>query len=93
MGGFVAHEPYDPTVHGTYGAYLRSKGIQVKGSRYTPVRREYRDEGGRVVRDVIEREPHGGVSITRNRTDSRGGDHQDVIVRPPVISVRMGVDQ
>lgn len=84
---------YNPDVHGTYGAYLRAKGIQVKGSRYTPVRREYRDEGGRVVRDVIEREPHGGVSITRNRTDSRGGDHQDVIVRPPVISVRMGVDQ
>jgi len=84
---------YNPDVHGTYGAYLRAKGIQVKGSRYTPVRREHRDENGRVVRHIVEREPHGGISVTRNRTDARGGEHQDVIVSPPAIRIGMGVVQ
>ncbi|MGA5764473.1 hypothetical protein [Nonomuraea bangladeshensis] len=78
------HEPYDPAVHGSYGAYLRGKGLQVHGGRSTPRRRETVDEGGRRRREVTELTASGAITTVTNRTDERGGAHQDVHVRAPV---------
>ncbi|WP_113699188.1 hypothetical protein [Nonomuraea lactucae] len=79
------YERYDPAVHGTYGAYLRGKGLQVHGGRSTPVRRERRDEDGRRHREVTSLTESGAVATTTNRTD-KGGDHQDVHVRAPLVT-------
>lgn len=79
------HNPYDPAVHGTYGQYLRSKGIQVHGGRSTPVRREPLDDNGRRTRHVTEVTASGAVTTVTNRTDAKG-DHQDVHVRAPLVA-------
>lgn len=68
------HEPYDEAKHGSYGAYLRAKGLQVRPAGWswntrdqvledTPTRRTVRDQAGN---DVTE------------RTDENGGYHRDV---------------
>jgi hypothetical protein len=76
---------YDPAVHGTYGAWLRSKGLQVHGGRSTPQRREFRDEAGHRRREVTELTVSGAVTTVTNRSDQRG-DHQDVHVRAPLVT-------
>jgi hypothetical protein len=76
---------YDPEVHGTYGAYLRRKGLQIHGGRSTPVRREPVDESGRRRREVTELTPSGAVATVINRSSERG-DHQDVHVRAPLVT-------
>ncbi|MBX6167531.1 MAG: hypothetical protein IRY84_07820 [Thermobispora bispora] len=81
---------YDPAVHGTYGQYLRDKGIQIHGGRSTPRRRETRDEAGRLVRTVTEITDSGAVTTTRNRTSARG-EHQDVHVHVPTLHSAAGV--
>lgn len=76
---------YDPETHGTYGAYLRGKNVQVHGGRSAPRRRETRDDGGRRRREVTELTASGAVTTVTNRSDSRG-DHQDVHVRAPLVT-------
>jgi hypothetical protein len=80
-----AYEPYDPDRHGTYGAWLRGKGVQVHGGKTAPRRRETLDEGGRRRREVTELTPSGAVTTVTNRSDARG-DHQDVHVRAPLVT-------
>ncbi|MEV4457007.1 hypothetical protein [Microbispora sp. NPDC049633] len=75
---------FDPSSGITYGQWLRNKGIQVKGDRSTPRRRETRDEAGRLVRTVTEITDSGAVATTRNRTSARG-EHQDVHVHVPTL--------
>lgn len=68
------HERYDPAKHGTYGNYLRLKGIQVRAAGWSwntrdqvvedsPTRKTVRDQAGN---DVTE------------RTDEQGRQHKDV---------------
>jgi len=70
----------------TYGAYLRRKSIQVNAGRTRPRRRETRDENGRIRREVTERTASGALATTINRTDPRGGEHQDVHIHAPVVT-------
>ncbi len=81
---------YDPASGITYGEYLRRKGIQVHGGRSTPRRRESLDEHGHRRREVTELTPSGAISITTNRSDERG-DHQDVHIHAPVVTVGTAV--
>lgn len=76
---------YDPAVHGTYGQWLRDKGLQVKGDRTVPRSRETRDEHGRIVRSVTRMTDSGAITTDRDRTDERGGTHRDVHVHMPTI--------
>ncbi|MEV4320996.1 hypothetical protein AB0J37_02055 [Microbispora rosea] len=69
----------------TYGAYLRRKGIQVKGDRSTPRTREPLDEHGRRRRIVTERTESGAIATTTQRTDEHGGEHQDVHIHAPAV--------
>jgi len=75
---------FDPREGITYGEYLRRKGIQVKGNRSVPRRRETRDEHGRLVRRVTERTESGALATTINRSSDRG-EHQDVHIHAPAI--------
>ncbi|GIH70350.1 hypothetical protein [Sphaerimonospora thailandensis] len=81
---------FDPDSGITYGEYLRRKGIQVKGDRSVPRRRETRDQDGRLVREVAEMTDSGAVSIVRNRTSARG-EHQDVHMHMPTLRGGAGV--
>ena len=82
---------YDPAIHGSYGQWLRGKGIQIRGDRSVPRRRETRDGNGRLMREVAELTDSGAVSVVRNRTDARGGEHQDVHVHVPTLRGTAGV--
>lgn len=81
---------FDPSLGITYGQWLRDKGIQVKGDRSATRQRETRDEHGRIVRTVTHMTDSGAVATTRNRTDERGGTHQDVHVHMPTITGAAG---
>jgi hypothetical protein len=83
--------PWNPEVHGTFGAYMRGKSVQVHGGRSTPVRREQLDEQGRRTRHVTKLTESGAVATVTNRTDERGGDHQDVHVRTPVVAGKAAI--
>jgi hypothetical protein len=76
---------YNPAVHGTYGAYLRGKRLQVNGGRWAPVRHEPLDDNSRRTRVVTEVTDSGAVTTVTNRSD-KDGDHQDVHVRAPLVT-------
>lgn len=78
--------PYDPERDGPYGLWLRGKGVQTNGGSTAPIQRETRDDGGRIVRTVTAPTDSGALTTVRNRTDQRGGTHQDVHVRAPLIT-------
>ncbi|NJP27110.1 hypothetical protein FLW53_23495 [Microbispora sp. SCL1-1] len=76
---------FDPSLGITYGEHLRRKGIQVKGDRAVARTREPLDEHGRRRRIVTERTESGAIAVTTQRTDERGGEHQDVHIHAPAV--------
>ncbi|WP_327587035.1 hypothetical protein OHA25_08490 [Nonomuraea sp. NBC_00507] len=68
------------------------KTIQVATGRSRPVRRERRDQAGRIVRTVTEVTESGCIATTRNRT-SDTGDHQDVHIQAPLITAKGAISQ
>jgi len=83
----AVHEPYDPEVHGTYGAYLRGKNLQVRPGGWTWATRdqvrEYRGKDGRLVKDVTDQ--------LGNRVVQHGRDQQSVIARPQTVKAQIPV--
>ncbi len=68
----------------------RLLGVQANFGRTRPVRREGRDENGRVRREVSRPTDAGSDVTVINRTDTRGREHQDVHVEPGVIRHKVG---
>ncbi|MEV0619604.1 hypothetical protein AB0I81_40240 [Nonomuraea sp. NPDC050404] len=85
--------PWDPNGAETFGAYMRGKSLQVHGGRSAPQRREFRDESDRRRREVTEITESGAVTTVTNRTDERGGAHQDVHVRAPVVRMKAAIHE
>lgn len=81
----LLREPYDPEIHGTYGAYLRSKNIQARPSGWTWATRdqvrEYVGRDGRRVKDTTDQ--------LGNRVVQHGRDQQSAIVRPQKITAHV----
>lgn len=77
--------PYDPQRDGPYGLWLRDKNTQTNRGATAIVQREKR-VAGRIVRNVTEATDAGALITTRNRTDERGREHQDVHIRAPLIT-------
>lgn len=78
--------PYDPERDGPYGPWLRNKNTQTNRGSTAPVRREPIDDNGRRRKHVTEPTDSGALITTTNRTDERGGTHQDVHVRAPLVT-------
>ncbi|MBN6054536.1 hypothetical protein JYK22_21520, partial [Nonomuraea sp. RK-328] len=72
--GVAMREEYDPDVHGSYGAWLRSKNIQARPTGWTHATRdqtrEYVGNDGRRVKDVTDQ--------LGNRVVQHGRDQQSV---------------
>ena len=84
-GDRVPSEPYDPEVHGTYGAYLRGKRIQTRPRGWTHATRdqvsEYVGKDGRRVKDTTDQ--------LGNRVVQHGRDQQSAIVRPQSVTAQI----
>lgn len=78
-------EEYDPDVHGSYGAWLRSKNIQARPSGWTHATRdqtrEYVGKDGRRVKDVTDQ--------LGNRVVQHGSDQQSVVARPQTVTAHI----
>lgn len=74
-------EPYDPEVHGTYGAYLRAKNIQTRPQGWShathDVVREGRDRTGRLFKHTTDQ--------LGNEVVQHGADQQSVKINAPHI--------
>ncbi|MGA4989889.1 hypothetical protein [Nonomuraea bangladeshensis] len=72
-------EEYDPDRHGSYGAWLRSKGLHVRAGGWTHAThdqaREYVGKDGRRVKDVTDQ--------LGNRVVQHGQDQQSVHIKSP----------
>lgn len=79
-------EEYDPDVHGSYGAWLRSKSVQARPSGWTNATRDQVSEG----RDREGRRYKRTTDQLGNDVIQHGDDQQSVIVRPPIVRGRMG---
>lgn len=75
-------DSYDPDLHGSYGAWLRSKNIHTRPSGWTHATRdqvrEYVGKDGRRVKDTTDQ--------LGNRVVQHGVDSQSVIARPQTIT-------
>lgn len=77
---------YDPSRDGPYGEWLRNKGVQTNTGTSAPRVREFVDEHGRRRRTLTERTDSGALTVTTQRTDERGGTHQDVHIHAPAVT-------
>lgn len=77
----MAIQPYTPA------DMRRLKSLQFHPGRSRPVRREWY-EGLRVQRLVRRQTDSGAVVLVRNQW-RRGGDHQDVTVRPAPVRAQL----
>lgn len=80
---------YDPAKHGTYGEWLRSKGIQVRPGGWTWRTRdqvsEYRGKDGHPVKDTVDQ--------LGNRVIQHGRDQQSVQIRAPHVRAIRRVEE
>ncbi len=67
----------------------RLLSIQTNAGRTRPIRREFRDDAGRVRREVSRPTDAGSHVTVTTRTDRRG-EHQDVHVEAGVIEHKVG---
>ena len=76
-------EPYDPEVHGTYGAYLRAKHIHTRPRGWTSatrdIVREGRDKSGRRFKHTTDQ--------LGNEVVQHGSDQQSVKINAPHVRV------
>ncbi|HEY9370040.1 hypothetical protein [Streptomyces sp.] len=80
-------EAYDPDIHGSYGAWLRSKGIQARAGGWTHAtkdqHREYVSKDGHRVKDTTDQ--------LGNHVIQHGRDQQSVIASPQTVTAQIPV--
>ena len=85
--------PYDPERDGPYGKWLQKKGVQTNRGATTPRVREGRDDNGRRRKVMTEPTDSGALATTTQRTDERGGHHQDVHIHAPCVTSKTVIPQ
>lgn len=78
-------EEYDRAVHGSYGAWLRSKNLQTRTQGWSHATRdqvrEGRDAQGRRFKDVTDQ--------LGNHVIQHGNDQQSVVARPQSVTAQI----
>lgn len=77
------YEPYDPAVHGTYGAWLRGKNIQARPEGWSNATRDVVTEG----RDRHGRRFKSTRDQLGNDVVQHGTDQQSVRINAPHVRV------
>lgn len=78
-------DSYDPAVHGSYAAWLRSKGVQARAQGWTHAthdqHREYVGKDGNRVKDTTDQ--------LGNHVIQHGRDQQSVIASPQTVTAHI----
>ena len=78
-------ETYDPAIHGSYGRWLREKGVQTRAGGWTHAtrdqHREYVGKDGKRVKDTTDQ--------LGNHVIQHGRDQQSVIATPQTVTAHI----